>query len=101
MNAQNKVSHQKDERSFFSSLEKSKYWVQKEKGCSGNEIQEVHEEWRRNYALMKNRELSARCLGIIVGNEFIASRQKLMNWLNNSMYRQYMTVEGNSVENQR
>lgn len=88
-------------KEIFSSLEKSKYWVQKEKGCSDNEIQEVHEEWRRKYALMNNRELSAWCLGIIVGNEFIASRQKLMNWLNNSTYRQYMTVEGNSVENQR
>lgn len=88
MNAQNVVSHKKYERDF-SGEEKSKSLVQKKKGCASKEIQEVHEEWRRKYALIKNGEPSTLFLSVIVGNEFIVARLKLMNWLNNSNWHVY------------
>jgi len=72
----------KNEREF-SGEEKCKSLVQK-KGCTGKEIQEVHEEWRRKCALVKHRERSTLFLGVVVRNEFVVARLKLMNWFNHT-----------------
>lgn len=60
-------------RETFSREEKSKKKIksapkQKKKGCTGKDTQEVREEWRRKYALIKIREPSTLFLVVVVEN---------------------------------